>query len=243
MLRNEKGKRFMDCDRYPMKELENRDVVARAEFAEKEVRLDLSGCDKAYLERECPNIARMARDNPDKPLLIRPVASFLHGRACRCAPTAPRTSRASMPAARSPAGCTGANRLAGSALTETVVFGAIAGKNAAEYARRRDADTPETAAAAGRVLSTYPELGTDPLRDLRDDLRETMQKDASVIRTKEGMEQALGEIDKIKAALRERRPASLAEWNELRNMLLTAEGVTRAALERKESLGAHCRAD
>ena len=50
-------------------------------------------------------------------------------------------------------------------------------------------------------------------------------------------------IDKIKAALRERRPASLAEWNELRNMLLTAEGVTRAALERKESLGAHCRAD
>ena len=50
-------------------------------------------------------------------------------------------------------------------------------------------------------------------------------------------------IDKIKAALCERRPASLAEWNELRNMLLTAEGVTRAALERKESLGAHCRAD
>ena len=139
-------------------------------------------------------------------------------------------------------GLHGANRLAGSALTETVVFGAIAGKTAAEYAAA-DADTPETAAAAGRVLSTYPELGTDPLRDLRDDLRETMQKDASVIRTKEGMEQALGEIDKIKAALRERRPASLAEWNELRNMLLTAESVTRAALERKESLGAHCRAD
>ena len=57
------------------------------------------------------------------------------------------------------------------------------------------------------------------------------------------MEQALGEIDKIKAALRERRPVSLAEWNKLRNMLLTAESVTRAALERKESLGAHCRAD
>lgn len=79
VLRNEKGERFMDCAKYPMKELENRDVVARAEFAEKEVRLDLSGCDKAYLERECPNIARMARDNPDKPLLIRPVAHFFMG--------------------------------------------------------------------------------------------------------------------------------------------------------------------
>ncbi len=59
----------------------------------------------------------------------------------------------------------------------------------------------------------------------------------------DSVEEALGEIDKIKAALRERRPASLAEWNELRNMLLTAESVTRAALDRKESLGAHCRAD
>ncbi len=241
VLRNEKGERFMDCAKYPMKELENRDVVARAEFAEKEVRLDLSGCDKAYLERECPNIARMARDNPDKPLLIRPVAHFFMGGV-------PLRTDCSTDVAGLYAcgevtgGLHGANRLAGSALTETVVFGAIAGKNAAEYAAA-DADTPETAAAAGRVLSTYPELGTDPLRDLRDDLRETMQKDASVIRTKEGMEQALGEIDKIKAALRERRPASLAEWNELRNMLLTAESVTRAALERKESLGAHCRAD
>ena len=55
------------------------------------------------------------------------------------------------------------------------------------------------------------------------------------------VEEALGEIDKIKAALRERRPASLAEWNELRSMLATAESVTLAALERKESLGAHCR--
>ena len=104
-------------------------------------------------------------------------------------------------------------------------------------------NTPRPTLIRRKPLRTYPELGTDPLRDLRDDLRETMQKDASVIRTKEGMEQALGEIDKIKAALRARRPASLAEWNELRNMLLTAEGVTRAALERKESLGAHCRAD
>lgn len=184
VLRNEKGERFMDCAKYPMKELENRDVVARAEFAEKEVRLDLSGCDKAYLERECPNIARMARDNPDKPLLIRPVAHFFMGGV-------PLRTDCSTDVAGLYAcgevtgGLHGANRLAGSALTETVVFGAIAGKNAAEYAAA-DADTPETAAAAGRVLSTYPELGTDPLRDLRDDLRETMQKDASVIRTKEG---------------------------------------------------------
>ena len=55
------------------------------------------------------------------------------------------------------------------------------------------------------------------------------------------MERALGGIGKLRDALRERRPASLAEWNELRSMLATAESVTRAALERKESLGAHCR--
>ncbi len=239
VLRNEKGERFMDCDRYPMKELENRDVVARAEFAEKEVRLDLSGCDKAYLERECPNIARMARDNPDKPLLIRPVAHFFMGGVplrTDCA-----TDVAGLYACGEvTGGLHGANRLAGSALTETVVFGLIAGENAAKYAAA-DTAAPETDAAADRILSGYPELGADSLRDLRSELRETMQKDVSVIRTQEGMERALGGIGKLRDALRERRPASLAEWNELRSMLATAESVTRAALERKESLGAHCR--
>lgn len=241
VLRNEKGERFMDRDQYPKKELENRDVVARAEFAEKEVRLDLSGCDKAFLERECPNIARIARDFPDKPLLIRPVAHFFMGGV-------PLRTDCSTDVAGLYAcgevtgGLHGANRLAGSALTETVVFGEIAGKSAAEYTSAA-ADIPESATAVQHILSSYPPLGADSLRDLRSDLRETMQRDVSVIRTKAGLEAALNEIEEIQTTLKQRRPASYTEWNELRNMLLTAERVARAALARKESVGAHCRTD
>ena len=105
VLRNEKGERFMDCDRYPMKELENRDVVARAEFAEKgssarSFRLR----QKAFSARVPQHRAHGAR-YPDKPLLIRPVAHFMGGVPLRtdCSTYVVRF----MPAARSPAGCTG----------------------------------------------------------------------------------------------------------------------------------------
>ncbi len=241
VLRNEKGERFMDCDRYPKRELENRDVVARAEFAEKEVRLDLSGCDKAYLERECPNIARMARDYPDKPLLIRPVAHFFMGGVplrTDCS-----TDIAGLYACGEvTGGLHGANRLAGSALSETVLFGFLAGENAAKYAAA-DACVPETEKSAGRALRDYPAPGEDSLRDLRDELRDTMWKGVSVVRTEAGLCEALGKIQEIRTAMARRRPASLAEWVELRDLCFTAECVARAALERKESLGAHYRAD
>ena len=79
VFRNERGQRFMDCPQYPKKELENRDVVARAIYGQEGVYLDLSGCDKAYLERECPNIARIQREHPQERLRVRPVAHFFMG--------------------------------------------------------------------------------------------------------------------------------------------------------------------
>ena len=123
-----------------------------------------------------------------------------------------------------------------------MLFGFLAGENAAKYAAA-DTTAPETETCAERTLRDYPALGEDTLRDLREELRDTMWKDVSVVRTEAGMREALGKIEEIKAAMARRRPASLAEWMELRNLCFTAERVTRAALERKESLGAHYRAD
>ena len=139
-------------------------------------------------------------------------------------------------------GLHGANRLAGSALSETVLFGFLAGENAAKYAAA-DVCVPETEKSAGRALRDYPAPGEDSLRDLRDELRDTMWKGVSVVRTEAGLCEALGKIQEIRTAMARRRPASLAEWVELRDLCFTAECVARAALERKESLGAHYRAD
>ena len=239
VFRNERGERFMDAPEYPAKELENRDVVARAMFGQKEVRLDLSGCDLAYLEQECPNIYAMYAEDPARPLLLRPVAHFFMGGV----PLRPDSSTAVgglFVCGETAGGLHGANRLAGSALTETVVFGHAAGRSAAADSRP-GASVPEP--VLERAAATLPEPGEDELDDLRARLREMMWKNVSLLREESGMEEALAGIREIGGELAHRRPRSLREWSELRNMLAVAEAVTRAALERRGSLGAHYRSD
>ena len=68
-----------------------------------------------------------------------------------------------------------------------------------------------------------------------------MWKDVSVVRTASGLREAEKGIQNVRTALRPRRPEKLKEWLELRNLLTTAQAVTDAALNRKQSLGAHCR--
>ena len=229
----------MDVPAYPKKELENRDVVARAMFWQKEVRLDLSGCDMDYLRRECPNIAAMWEKDPSRPLLLRPVAHFFMGGV----PLRRDTStdvKGLYVCGEVTGGLHGANRLAGSALTETALFGGIAGRMAAAGEKSPDG-VPRDALSA--VLASYPEAGEDRLRDLKDRLRRTMWENVSVVRTGAGMEAARDELAAIGRELARRRPADGREWAEMRNLLFTAEQVTAAALARGESLGAHYRTD
>ena len=65
----------------------------------------------------------------------------------------------------------------------------------------------------------------------------------AVIRETAGMETALREIGEMEKELSGLRPARFRDWQELRSLLFTAGSITRAALARKESLGAHCRTD
>ena len=239
VFRNEKGERFMDDPRYPRKELENRDVVARAMYWQKEVALDLSGCDMAYLERECPNIAAMYKKDPSRPLLLRPVAHFFMG-GVPLRKDCSTDVKGLFVCGEVTGGLHGANRLAGSALSETVVFGRVAGESAARGEKAPDG-WPET--ALEELLRTYPEPGEDDLRELKQRLRDVMWRYVSVVRESRGMETALREIGSIQGELREKRPADLRSWQELRSLLFTAEQVTEAARNRKESLGAHYRAD
>ena len=81
------------------------------------------------------------------------------------------------------------------------------------------------------------------MADLKTRLRQIMWDRVSVVRTKAGMEQALRELETIRADFSVRRPADLKAWMQLRNLLFTAEAVTKAALRRPESLGAHYLAD
>ncbi|HXO00649.1 MAG TPA: succinate dehydrogenase, partial [Stellaceae bacterium] len=70
------------------------------------------------------------------------------------------------------------------------------------------------------------------------------------LRNAAGLAQALARLGDMRAALGDAAiapgrecNASLADWFELRASLIAAEAVTRAALARRESRGAHQRAD
>ncbi len=152
------------------------------------------------------------------------------------------------------AGMHGANRLGGNSLSDLLVFGYLAGKNAAEYAKNRAtySDINETQAVniirnATGILNR--ESGANPYL-LHEKLQDIMQENVGIIRTEENLNAGIEQLEKIKEDYKNVKARGTSQfnpgWHEalgLRNLLITAEAVARAALLRKESRGAHTRAD
>ncbi len=144
-------------------------------------------------------------------------------------------------------GANGANRLSGNAITEAFVFGRRAGRSAAEHAgtmtSRPDAATKPPDFGARATLSYN---SAEMLASLQD----TMADDVGPFRTGEGLARALDRIQTMRAEVDAGAPAAaggydtrFVDWLDLRSMLLVAETVTRAAIARPESRGAHQRED
>jgi len=146
-------------------------------------------------------------------------------------------------------GCHGANRLGGNAITETLVFGGIAGESAAARVLRepaRRAPQPDVAGEIDRLKACASGARDIRLEELEQSLKHVMWDGVGVIREADGLGKAEHEI----AALREELGGvSLADARELPravkldNMLTVAGMLCRAALTRTESRGAHYRAD
>ena len=157
-------------------------------------------------------------------------------------------------------GAAGANRLSGNAISEALVFGEIAGREAARYARGhaggrdarvaaavRDAAVPGPSAAAGGARRT----GGESAVALMGELRRLMWTKVGPFRDRAGLSAALDRIRTIRTGELPRIPVpraaafaiELTDWHELRSALLVAEAVAAAALAREESRGAHQRDD
>ena len=157
------------------------------------------------------------------------------------------------------AGVHGANRLGANALVDILVFGEIAGHNAAEYAKGLAAPIPMLESAANDFLSWIAGLFDTsttshpiPNAALRRRHIELMDEHMGILRQESGMRAVLGEIDRAWAedVPRLRVFDSSRAYNyELRDVLEifyrleVEEMATRAALERKESRGTHYRDD
>lgn len=149
-------------------------------------------------------------------------------------------------------GANGANRLSGNAISEALVFGRHAGINAARRAKESVAIAWREASAQSSLALAGAE-GAPPavnLAALIDDLQVIMNRYVGPFRSAQGLETALAEIARLKAAAGTSPPrspdrfdAERLDWFDARNMLLVAETVARAALSRRESRGAHQRDD
>ena len=153
-------------------------------------------------------------------------------------------------------GANGANRLSGNAIPEAFVFGERAGRFAAEYARGRNRAWSDDAAAEhidrldGLVAGQSDDSDPAVLGEMWFELQRLMWEKVGVLRTADKLEAALARIREMRTDLHALVPAAdtafnmtLQDWYDLRSALLTAEAVTLAAINRRESRGAHQRED
>ena len=150
----------------------------------------------------------------------------------------------------------GANRLGSNSLPELLVFGARAGRAAAEYASEGfDISSRVVAQKTDEHRRIERDLlgkkGRERLVDLRDAMQEAMEQSAGIYRSgaalKEGsdklrrVQERYGDlaIDDRSRTFNTERVAAL----ELAFMLDVAESIVHAALRREESRGAHQRTD
>jgi len=193
-------------------------------------------------------------DITKEPMEVGPTCHYVMGGV----EVDPGTAASSVPglfaAGEVSGGMHGANRLGGNSLSDLLVFGRRAGLGAVSYIDGLTA-RPEIPSAA---LEAAQETALEPLERaegenpyaIQAELQVIMNDLVGLIRRESEMKSALVELDKLRA-----RAASVAVaggraynpgWHvalDLRNLLLVADSVAQAALERQESRGGHTRDD
>jgi succinate dehydrogenase/fumarate reductase flavoprotein subunit len=220
--------------------------------------LSFAHCPQAALrEAFGPVIDRLAANHIDltrMPIEVAPIAHYHMGGIA--ADARMETAIPGLLAAgEAVGGANGANRLSGNAVTEALVFGRRAGRSAAARGARIGAQPFRHEAARDAIaLATEGRdtERTDPPNsaEMIASLQDIMADDVGPFRTRAKLERAIARLDRLAVDLGERPFGDCApfdmqriDWLDLRNMLLVAGTVARAALRRTESRGAHQRED
>jgi fumarate reductase flavoprotein subunit len=154
-------------------------------------------------------------------------------------------------------GIHGANRLGSNSLAELAVFGKVAGEAAAAFAgsapvRPDRGVRREASVAASRLEAMLRSDKGERIATLRDAMGDCMEAGVGIFRNEAGMQKACNTLARLRARYRagirldDHSKAFNTEWLsaiELGFMLEVAEAMAHAALNRKESRGAHVRLD
>src|SRR6266511_2586049 len=246
-----------------------RDEVARAINAEVKtgrgsphggVFLDIaSRRDPEYIKRRLPSMYHQFKELADvditkEPMEVGPTCHYAMGGVRVDADTQEGTVPGLFAAGEAAGGMHGANRLGGNSLSDLVVFGLRAGRYAAEHAKGlRDlpaVDERQVDAAASEALLPFERGEGENPYAVQQDLQDCMQDLVGIIRTEEELKAALERIAGLKERAGRVRVEGNRQYNpgwhlalDLPSLLTVAECVTLAALERRESRGAHTRDD
>jgi succinate dehydrogenase / fumarate reductase, flavoprotein subunit len=149
----------------------------------------------------------------------------------------------------------GANRLGTNSLLDLLVFGRAAGNHIVEFASRTKSHKALPADAADRTLERLNRLENtnsgEYAQDVANDMRNSMQKHASVFRTQALMDEGVRQIaairDRVKSlALKDKSKVfntARIEALEVENLIECAEATMVSAAARKECRGAHTVSD
>jgi len=145
-------------------------------------------------------------------------------------------------------GVFGAARLGGSAMADTIVFGAIAGENAARRAKLTaftEIEQTQVEAEKKRIDSMFDRKGESP-EEYTGKIKDILWKYAGTMKTDETLEKASQELTTIMPAVDELKVDNMDELRialEARNMLHVGQVITATSSIRKETRGCYWRVD
>ncbi|MGH9433153.1 MAG: fumarate reductase/succinate dehydrogenase flavoprotein subunit [Terriglobia bacterium] len=192
-------------------------------------------------------------DITSEPMEVGPTTHYVMGGVRVDADSQMSTVPGLFAAGECAGGLHGANRLGGNSLSDLLVFGKRAGEFAARFAKEQGAgkiNPHEVEAVARGALEPFERQTDESPYQIQHDLQDMMQNLVGIVRREEELQEALKRLDALRERVVRVSVPGNREYNpgwhtalDLRNLLTVAEAVARAAVERKESRGAHFRDD
>ena len=266
----EEAERWFDGDNEARRppELLTRDVVAKAIMNEVKagrgsehggVYLDIASRRPAdYIKKKLPSMYHQFKelaevDITTDPMEVGPTLHYCMGGIKVDHNTQQTNISGLFACGECAAGLHGANRLGGNSLSDLLVFGKLSGENASKYCNDNSSKEPDDEDIKLIIRKNTDilnrETGTNPYL-VHQEIQKIMDNHVGIVREENELKEGIKKLEKIKNQLKEMKahPASQYNpgWNlaiDLNNMIITCEGVARAALLREESRGGHTRLD
>jgi succinate dehydrogenase/fumarate reductase flavoprotein subunit len=264
-LFNGRNERYMS--RYDPERMERatRDVISRSSYLEimagrgtehGGVLIDASHLGEEFLLKNFPGMVERCRthgfDLLHHPVEVSPSAHYQMG-GIQIDVDCHTNLKALFAAGEDAAGVHGANRLGGNGVADSIVYGARAGDSMAEYAATARLYEVSPAQVRNFAQGWSGPLGRSQGENpfaLRRELESLMWGKVGIVRNELGLKEALAELgvlqERTSRAKATGDPVFNLEWGEainLANLNIVAEMVTRSAICRRESRGAHYRSD